>query len=406
MNISGPEAGSGNKIPVLNPSGKVHKAPVDADVRPQNSTVPGDRLAQQLSAFFAKRGPDILSSHITALHAELSALGLDAADIDDTTILNALMLRRHSIPLSKELLETLGGNAPAVFKGVSVLGDNARALLGDVRLTGESRTAIEALLRDINTFFRDSVLQESPNVVVGDAMSALPLKNIIQNSGLAFEWQLLAWYRSGRDPERLRALMSEDLKGVLINFANRAKKNPAKGSAKKKFTALEKDAGTQLKNIENLQLSNILGKHELKKGFCFELPPGGGLNGGHGIIEDDGRGRPKEENTDGTPKPFTVEIDVETTQLGSVHVGMTFAGIADVAENAVSLNFGLESERITEAAENMSGELRANLTSQGYTVMSVDFHRRGSGTGNRADGSHSAGKDYPTKSAQNLDITG
>jgi hypothetical protein len=413
LNISGPDAGSGEKIPVSIPAGKNHKGPAGRVSRTPSTTDSADRLTQKLSAFFAKSGQDILPSHVSALHAELYALGLESADIDDITLLNALMLRRHSIPLSKELLEALRGNTPEVFKGVSALRAEALALIGNARLTGESRAVVEALLRDINAFFKGSVPQDSPTVVIDDVSGALPLKNVIQNSGLAFEWRLLAWYRSGRDPERFRALMSEDLKGMLIKFANRAKKNAAGGSAKKKFTALEKNAGKLLKNIENLQLSNILGKHELKKGFCFELPPGGRMNGGHAIIEDDGRGRSEEENTESSPEPFTLNIDVETSLLGSVRVGMTFAGGAggtgstggaDHAKKTVSLSFGLESEIITTAAESMSGELRANLISRGFTVTAVNFHLLENNAGNRADGPNSSSK--PSKSAQNLDITG
>ncbi|MFC1649935.1 hypothetical protein ACFL2X_00045 [Candidatus Latescibacterota bacterium] len=397
MRITGPDAGSGDKIPVPRPAGKNREMQLNTVVRPQNSTIPGDRLTKHLSGFFAKSGMDILPSQIKALHAELSALGLGATDIDETVILNALVLRRHSIPLSKELLEILRGNAPVVFRGISSLSEDAMALLGDSRLTGENRSAVEALLRDINVLFKGTVPQESSAIVMETALNAQQLKHIIQNSGMAFEWQLLAWYRSGRDPERLRALMREDLKGILSKFANRAKKNPAKGKVKKKFELLEKNTQTQLKNIRNLQLSNIFGKHGLKKGFCLELPPCAGLKHGQGIIEDTGPKDSGEKEVAETRKSFTLEIDVETSKIGNVHVGMTFAG------KAVSLNFGFESETISTVAKDMSGELRANLTEQGYTVAAADFHKRGSIAKRSKDGSISEGNG---KSAKNLDITG
>ncbi|MFC1541619.1 flagellar hook-length control protein FliK [Candidatus Latescibacterota bacterium] len=561
MKIIGPEAGSGDKIPASRLTEINRKMPLNTGIRSHDSSFPGDRLIKHLSAFFAKRAMDISPAQLKALYTELSALGLNTHEIDDTNILNALMLQRYSIPLSKELLETFRGNVPAIFRGISSLREDALSLLGDSRLTGENRIAVETLLQEINAFFRGTVSQESRTFVITDfinlwmydlesnikylaeidaesnteylrgminadfnevetafesllrtspgkkmsgeteklitalktatkefivkvneidsgiqsaseklkeaveslriklasavgeyksanilssesirmsaltpellyellseririlengllaripgselggevtgnanaVMKAVPLKNIVQNSGMAFEWQLLAWYRAGRDPERLRTLMKEDLKGILLNFANRTKRNPVKGNIKKKFELLGKNTQTQMNNIRNLQLSNILGKHGLKKGFYFELPPSVVLNYGHGVIEDAGHNGQEKRKTAENRNSFALEIDVETSKIGNVHVSMTFSG------KAVSLHFGLESETVSNRAKDMSQELRANLTEQGYTVISVDFHRRDYIGGQPSNSLKSKRNGRPEK---NLDITG
>ncbi|MFC1538604.1 flagellar hook-length control protein FliK [Candidatus Latescibacterota bacterium] len=191
--------------------------------------------------------------------------------------------------------------------------------------------------------------------------------------------------------------MREDLKGILLNFANRAKRDPTKGNIEKKFELLGKHTQTQLNNIRNLQISNILGKHGLKKGFYLEIPPGGVLNYGHGVIEDAGHNGRGKRKTAENRNSFIVEIDVETSKIGNVHVSMTFSG------KAVSLHFGLESETVSNRAKDMSQELRANLTGQGYTVVSVDFHRRDNIDRQPGNSLKSKRTGRPEK---NLDITG
>ncbi len=399
MNISGPDAESGGiRIPKQTQSAQHQSSSKHGATR--NADLHGGELSTRLAAVMEDRGVTVSPALVRELYGELSALGFKGGDIDETAILNALLLRRYGIPLSKELIESLRGNLPSVLREMAGLRETASTFLGDSRLTGEIRTAIEILIRDLDAFFRGTIRQNIVSAGMSDEAAAAPLRNLIHNSGLAFEWQLWAWYRSGRDPERLRVLLNDDLKGVLIAFTNRVKKHDSRGVLKKKLAALTKDIETHIKNIEHQQISNILGRHEQKKGFCFELPPGGYLNTGRGTVTNDGDGDSNLRGNNSEPKPFTVELDIDTTCLGTVHVTLTFAGNDN---RAVALSFELGNGSVLEEATRMSGELREKLAARGYTVVSVDFQRFGDSSVQHAKDSSSENRHERN---QNLDITG
>ena len=55
------------------------------------------------------------------------------------------------------------------------------------------------------------------------------LREMIMKSGMSFEWRLLAWHRAGRDPQALRDLLGNDLKGLLLTLSESIRKQSAKG---------------------------------------------------------------------------------------------------------------------------------------------------------------------------------
>ncbi len=554
MRITGPDILSGDKIPVPRHAGTDTDLPLYTDKQSPGVKHTGKLLTKHLTRIFVNRGIDIPPSQIHALEAELSALGLTATEIDDTSILNALLLKRHSIPLTRELLDTLQRNESTIFKGVSLLREDALSLLGNIHFYGKNRNALEVLVTDINAFFKGIVSPDSmkyamediinlwaydleskllslaegqaesaaeitggdfneveialksifnplseddvnqkaealikvlrnavseihsqiqeidfrhygasellkeaietfryhlsviageyesliapgsesglSSVLLGEllgentrilenrllaqllfnasggdfteitdgALNTLQLKNIIQNSGMAFEWQLLAWYRSGMDTGRLHALLHEDLKGILMSFSNRLKKNQAKGKIKKKLELLEKNSQTQLKNITNRQLSNILNKLGVKRGFYLELPLGTEQGQRHTRISVKGsKDSEKEKNLNSQKFPFSLEIEIEMSKIGMVNVFMTFSG------KTVSLSFELESEKISSTVTDMGQELREKLMKKGFVVGSVEFRKRDSNLESNKAGSKPAEK---VKSSKNLDIIG
>jgi len=554
LGITGPEMISGDKIPAPRHAVADHDLPLYAGKQSPDVKHTGELLTKHLTRIFVDRGMDIPSSQINTLEAELSALGLTASEIDDNSILNALLLQRHSIPLSRELLNTLQGNESAIFKGVSLLREDALSLLGNINFSGENRKAVEILVKDINAFFKGIVSPESMKFAMEDtvnlwaydleskllslvegqaestaeisggvfseieivlesllhphsedgisqkaeallkvvrnaageirsriqeidfrhhgasellreaietfryrlsfiageyesliapgseggmtsvllgallgentrilenrllaqllfnasggdfteitdgSLNTLQLKNVIQNSGMAFEWLLLAWYRSGMDSGRLHILLHEDLKGILMSFHNRLKKNQAKGAMKKKLELIEKNSQTQLKNITNRQIANILDKHGIKKGFYFELLPGTEQRKGHTRITVKGnKNSGKEKNLDSQKFPFSLEVEIEMSKIGTVNVFMTFSG------KTVSLSFELDSETISSEVMNMREELREKLIEREFMVGSVEFRKRDSNLESRKAGSKHI---KMVKSSKKLDIIG
>ena len=233
--------------------------------------------------------------------------------------------------------------------------------------------------------------------ITDDSVNALQLKNLIRNSGMAFEWQLLAWYRSGMDSGRLYTLLHEDLKGILINLSNRLKKNKTTGTLKKKLELLRKNAQAQVKNITNRQIANILSRHGIKKGFYLELPSVADQKQGYVRIIGKGNNDSEEEkNPDSLKSPFSLEIEIELSKIGTVNVFMTFSG------KTVSLNFELDSEKIFSTVKDMSEELRAKLAERGFVVSSVEFNKHNDSKSSSTPSKHPK----TTKAIRKLDIIG
>ena len=231
--------------------------------------------------------------------------------------------------------------------------------------------------------------------ITGGFWPTLSLKNIIQRSGMGFEWQLLAWYRSGRDPWRFHELLRDDLKGILICFINQSKKKTARGRIKKKLQLLEKQSQTLLKNITNRQLGNILNGHDEKRGFCLELPLNAESKKGYARIVTKGNKEPEKNTLD--PKNFTLSFEVETSKIGMVNAFMTVSG------KTVSLRFELEDKNVSALGIGMQEEIREALTARGFVFGVIEFCERTSDL-NRHDNRTTSTN--TGKLTRNLDIVG
>ncbi len=544
MRINGHEIVSGKKV-------LTHSEQLPAIRQTSGVKNTSDSLSIRLNRIFMDKGLDIPPSQIHALESEFLSLGIPASEINSNNALRALLLLRHSIPFTMELLNNTWGNESAIFKNVALLKEYALSLLGEEHFVGENRETVETFVRDINALFKGEMSPESMKYVMKDiidlweydleskllflvegqsesisdisggkyseveltlksllnprsedfgnheagtlikalreavseirsrileidfrqpdaaglikeavdtfsvrlsviaggyeslltliadnqlssafiaelfgenvlllekrllaqllinaseydfaentegAFNTLSFKNIIQKSGMSFEWQLLAWYRSGRDPWRFISLLHEDLKGMLVNLSNRLNKKMARGRIKRKLELLDKQSKTIFKNITNRQLSNVIKEYDERKGYYLELPLSAEPNRGHAKIT--ARGSKEPEKNTLNPQNFTLSFEVETSKIGTVNVFMTVSG------KTVSLHFELENKRVSALGMDMREEIRDALVARGYGVAGIEFSEH--------DINHKS-LDYKKKtkvngwSAKNLDIVG
>jgi len=473
-----------------------------------------ESIAAKLTALFMDKKLDVPPSQTQALEAELIRLGVTFSEIDSDSALRALLLYRHSIPLTAELITNTWKTESNVFERLESLREAVRSLVADKRLTGTMRTSVRALAESIDSLFRSelsaetlrytldtiietwaynietkltlaaeaetgvvseilsshagefqialeqllhpmtedvsahkagrfievfreavselrlhiqsldmrnadtpaiikealAVLEQRLTVLAGDFVAFLgidasrgisaglfaefisesmrnldkrlfsgftdfvsderdssfgSLRTVLQRSGMAFEWRLLAWYRSGKSMARLQALMQEDLKGILMNFLSSATKQHRKRSIPSKITQLEQDAETLVETITQRQLANILNDHTQKRGVYLEIPFGNKT--GEGYARIGARGTKKNGTNTLDTGNLTLTFSIETSRLGLVEATMTVSG------KAVTLDFALENEKISTLAREMGDEIRDALNARGFAVGSVTF---------------------------------
>jgi len=198
-----------------------------------------------------------------------------------------------------------------------------------------------------------------------DSGEALPMRNMMRTSGMAFEWRLLAWYRSGRDPRRLHDLIHRDIKGILNGFTTGLKTGNAGRRAKKMLRDIENDAKSLIDSITRRQISTILQNRDDKSGLFFEVPFGDTSEKGHAGIWAKGRKKPEENIIDADTADIT--FDVDTTGLGRLYVTMIFR------KKTVSLRFSLRDSQVMNIAHELQTELTESLSARGFKVGSVSF---------------------------------
>ena len=524
MRIRGPDVPVGKQL-----TDQTKPSPVS--VKTQRVESRHDAPAARLAALFMDKGLDVPPSQLTALEAELSALGMHISELDGNSALRALVLSSHNIPLKPELLKNSWDQKPAFFERLYMLRDHARSLLTRKHLSGDMRTAVEVLVNDLDALltvdesragmrlileelvdmwvyeleqhlkgvvegeigsitelhgplhdelraiidilrsipedeiarqtsqFADSlrdavselrarIQQYSPermeltayireavrlfgelltvlagaletfltantsqivqtglmsgffqervrelehrlltgfHDIRGERLSStfpdgdtgpVSLMEALQKSGMAFEWRLLAWFRSNRDPARLHALIHEDLKGILLNFIGKAKKSGGKVRIISKLHHLEQEAQTVIDTITHCQLENILDDYVSTQGLYMEVPLGEKPDEGHAKIIARGNKEPGEKLLN--PENLNISFSVETSKLGTVNVSLSFSG------KSVALKFSLQNEEVHALAKEFGDDIRDSLTTRGFTVRSVELgmskDETGSGT--------------------------
>jgi len=354
-----------------------------------------DTYATRLISLLSQRGIAVSTEQAYAIEAELIKLGIQFSDVDSDVAFRALLLYRSNIPLSPELLRDAFSGESMVFKQLGVVYENAIALLSDATVYGEIRSVIEVFVKDIDELL--STLREQTRVdsaaarPEGASFGApegrlpLPVRELLQNSGLMFEWKLLAWYRSGGDPARLHELLHRDIKGILNSLLAKQPSRYSKGRDDGKLETLDRDARSLLDSIERRQISMILGNRDGRRDIFIELPLGDLFGGGYARVRTRGEKKPDSGMLD--PADFSLTFDVETSNLGRVQATM------NVFEKTISFSFLLENEQAAGQAGSMKDELVTSLEARGYRVGSVSIGLIDRETDYSADAPRSKGVD-------------
>ncbi|MBT4485676.1 MAG: hypothetical protein HOC71_18570, partial [Candidatus Latescibacteria bacterium] len=281
-----------------------------------------------------------------------------------------IAVRISQLPGGKE------GNQALIMEAIAALDERLSLLAGELEIflgTGGFRNIPEGLIAGL---FHDSIRRLEQRLSAGfndemfetlltESSSGSGMREAIQKSGMLFEWRMLAWYRSGREPARLHELLSNDLKGILLRVINGMKKQRGKSGNAGKIKQLEQTARNIVDGITRRQIANILNDHTEKRVLYFEVPYGGNPEKEYARIWAHGQ-KPPEENTF-DPKTLSLSFAVKVSRLGDVNVRMTFSG------KLVSLQFELEDTKKQSLARKMSAELSESLQPRGYTVREVNF---------------------------------
>jgi hypothetical protein len=262
-------------------------------------------------------------------------------------------------------------DAVAAFRAVvldggagSVSYDAALRMLSD-RLAAAAGTAFPAMAAGggggsaaLGVFVREGIRsldEQLRNVVPGNENTFTPalLREAVQRSGMQFEWRLLAWFRAGGDPVRLRALMSSDIKGLLSILAAglRRRGNATAGGA----------AERALASIGRRQLDAVLNdRTDRHDGFVLDLPGAGpdvSVRGTVAVRGDKQPGRPVLD-----PKNADLSFSVAASRIGQVDIIVRMRG------TAASLAFTVKDEDGRALGASMAAELRDALAARGLAA--------------------------------------
>ncbi|MBN1290292.1 MAG: hypothetical protein JXB48_00510 [Candidatus Latescibacteria bacterium] len=267
-------------------------------------------------------------------------------------------IRQAVAVLSKHLTDLIPDiNAILQNSGNPILSDDVLAVFFSEHI----QLLEEKLLSALESVSSKSVMSGS---VIRSEVN-IPLHKMLRNSGMSFEWQLLAWYRSGKNPERLRELMQRDIKGILDKFMTDLNLYRKKSSGKSILKNLEREAKSVLDCITQRQISNILQDRGTGGKVYFELPLGNLRDKDNARVTAEG-GQKSEENGL-NPENFNLSFDVETTGLGRLYVTM------NVQKKNISLEFLVRDDNVITQAHTIEHELVDSLFSRGFSVNSLSF---------------------------------
>ena len=360
-------------------SGRINRIPDTAVSRPttenaQATQHPSQTLTGRLISFFSQKGFTVSPSQIQALTAELTALGMKSSDIDSGIALRALVLHQNNIPLVAELLVENSAREQMLFQRLGLLREHVISLLSGKSVTGDIRSVFDVLINDIDSLAKSLEQSATKNAAVGSgAVEPLalltfdgipvPVRDLLQSSGLMLEWKLLAWYRSGKDPAVLSELVHQDVKGMVAAFLESLKTGDRKGYLKRKLASIEREAQELFDSISGKQISSILHNREDSRSLYLEIPFGGTHERSHSKIWAGGNKKAGAESVES--ESFDITFDVETSHIGRVFVTM------NVEEKNVSLTISLQDEQSVTYAREMQSELVESLEARGFMIRSV-----------------------------------
>ena len=293
----------------------------------------------------------------------------EGAALNDFRIALGELLREGTLdrPGFDRLLSQLTERLQAAVDNVSTpAGGRLSVTLAGV-LAGFIRESVDDLKARLTSLF----FSDEHTLALSGGTFTPGLRTLMRRSGFGFEWRLLLWYRTGRDPDRLHALVRDDYKMMLMQLTSRLRQET--GSAAGRLDRLEQQAQELLDSITRGQLDLVLadGKVSREAWMAAQLAPSGQetlrLRVNHDGESDD------TDTATGTPIVFSVN----TAGLGTVQVEMRHWG------SRLSLEMNMPDERLKEYIAREAGVLRDALTGKGYEVSSIVFTT--SDRGNRGD---------------------
>jgi len=187
----------------------------------------------------------------------------------------------------------------------------------------------------------------------------------LSRSGMSYEWRLLSWYRAGRIPANLFALVKSDLKGILMEFLGHKRNRRSPAGMRGKLDSLTEESGRLMNHITRAQLGNIVDNQRGLRTIYIELPLGGRPGEGYGKIRVSGE--PREGSPVFDPGRMSIEILVETSNIGTVGALMTVWG------KTVSVRCEFSDEQVSAQAQEMRDELKNGLLGRGFAVGTIDM---------------------------------
>ena len=364
MRITGQEKVSEELVRQI--SGSAHSPSSLKTVSPSENS--SSSIISRLSTLFQDSGIDVSLARIQALASAITSLGLTLSDINKDSALRALILQLNGITPTPNLLGGGQEGEQTIPERLFQLRNDAQFLLDRKGITSEIRTVLETLVNDVDAWYNPGT---APN-----------LPHAVQKGGLSFEWQLLAWYRAGKDPERLQALLHEDMKGVLLNLLQAMKKVSEKSSTGA-LKSLEEDASALLDGITSRQLLNLASNITDKRSVYFEIFWGEHRERMQVRIRAEGRKEPQKNILD--KRNFSLVLEIETSRLGPVHVLLQISG------KTVSAAILLKNEEANALAGSMAGEIKDSLLSRGYELGTIRFGVRKQPNGNEPPANSASG---------------
>ncbi|MFC1606750.1 hypothetical protein ACFL47_02170 [Candidatus Latescibacterota bacterium] len=392
MNIPPPDM-PGNNRPGKLPQPKSATASSEKPPVTQNIT---ETQTARLQTLISQKGFSVTPTIMQSLESELLSLGLQSSGLDDAVYIRAFLLHSNKIPLSIDVLSGSFEGEQTVFQQLGPLISDARALVSGEAMSVMNRSALEGLLNEIDSLMNrlgqswrfDGELVTTGGKASGpgaDTQISVPVRDLLLSDGQLFEWRLLAWYRSGRDPAQLRTLLQKDIKGLLTDFLGKFRTNREKGRARKKLVTLERDAEKLLDGITSRQLSNVLSSKDDRRGLFMEIPFGD--TGSHGDAHISVNGRKQQESVETSPETFSIVFDVETSHIGRINVSL------NVVDSRVTALVELDSDDRVLLAREMQAELLSALKSSGFDVGQIIIGRVKTKSEDTSDNRLSAGVD-------------
>ena len=255
------------------------------------------------------------------------------------------------------------GSIHLLKQAISEMVDSLSALpelRADFSLQGQAASMLAELLEKQSARLRSLLFVDT-----GDTADDLWFEQVfkpaaqVYRSGQFFEWRLLAWYRAGADPYRLRELVRQDLKGMLLAFTGRTGRESAMGT-------LCRRAGDIQNTITSNQIANLPCRPGADRDAYLEFPFFGTTRNEPVLVQVSKRSKRRERKSD----EIACSFSVETSNLGTVKIAMR------LQRRVMKLSFDIEREEMTDPANRMAGELRNRLRECGFTAGEIVVNRK------------------------------